>query len=172
MTGNCGGGPLDVEEYLARVDAQGAGTNVIHLIPHGSLRKSVLGNEDRKADAAELGRMEGLVERGMRDGAWGMSTGLIYLPGRYADTAELTALSRVVARHGGIYASHIRNEAEGLLRSVDEALTIGREAGLPVHISHLKAMGEANWGTVVPACERIAEARRAGQAVSAPVPVH
>src|SRR4051812_38782179 len=109
VTGNCGGGPLDVEEYLAKLDAQGAGTNVIHLIPHGSLRKSVLGNVDRKPDAAERGQMEGLVERGMRAGAWGISTGLIYLPGRYADTAELIALARVVARHGGIYASHMRD---------------------------------------------------------------
>ncbi len=167
VTGNCGGGPLDVGEYLAKVDAQGAGTNVIHLIPHGSVRSSILGNDDRKADAAERVRMEDLVERGMGAGAWGMSTGLIYLPGRYADTAELTALARVVARHGGIYASHIRDEGEGLLRSLDEALTIGREAGLPVHISHLKAMGQANWGSVVPACERIAAARGAGQAVSA-----
>src|SRR5262249_21875148 len=94
-------------------------------------------------------------------------TGLIYLPGRYADTNELVALAKVVSRHGGLYASHIRDEGSGLLRSIDEALTIGREAHLPVEISHLKATGRVDSGLVGPACEKIASARRGGQAVTA-----
>jgi predicted amidohydrolase YtcJ len=167
VTGNCGGGALDVARYFAAIDEQGAGTNVIHLIPHGALRASVMGTAERAPTADELRRMEELVDRGMRAGAWGMSTGLIYVPSRYAELPELVALSKVVARYGGIYASHMRNEGKGLLESIDEALTIGRQAGLPVHLSHLKASGKSSWGLTGPACERIAEARRGGQAVSA-----
>jgi predicted amidohydrolase YtcJ len=107
------------------------------------------------------------VERGMEAGAWGISTGLIYVPGRYADTSELIALSRVVSRHGGIHASHIRNEGARLLESIDEAIAIGKGANIPVHISHLKASGKANWGLVGPAIARIAQARKQGQIVTA-----
>jgi len=167
VTGNCGGGPIEVAAYLKQVDAQGAGTNVAHLIPHGSLRRSILGNGDTKADAKALDAMVALVDRGMAEGAWGMSTGLIYLPGRYADLAELVALSKAIAARGGFYASHIRDEGEGLLNSIDEALAIGRGAGLPVHVSHLKATGKANWPLVGPALARIDAARAAGQAVTA-----
>ena len=153
--------------YFEAIDAEGAGTNVIHLIPHGGLRHEVLGNADRPATPEELERMEALVDRGMDAGAWGMSTGLIYIPSRYGDTDELIALSRVVAAHGGLYASHIRDESTGLLDSIAEAIRIGREAGLPVHVSHLKASGRDAWGLVVPACRAIAEARAAGLAVTA-----
>ncbi|WP_145268802.1 amidohydrolase family protein [Tautonia plasticadhaerens] len=167
VTGNCGGGPIDVVAYLDEVDDGGAGTNVIHLIPHGSVRREVIGNDDRRATPEELDRMEAIVAEGMGGGAWGMSTGLIYIPSRYGDTEELIALSRVVADRGGLYASHIRGEGTSLLNSIDEAIRIGRESGAPVHISHLKASGKDAWGTVVPACDRIAEAREAGQRVSA-----
>jgi predicted amidohydrolase YtcJ len=167
VTGNCGGGTLDAARLLGAVDASGAGTNVIHLVPHGAVRAAVMGNADRAPTDQELGAMKALVEKGMTAGAWGMSTGLIYLPGRFSETAELIALSRVVAAHGGFYASHIRNEGENLLRSIDEILTIGREARLPVHVSHLKASGKASWGLVTPACARIEEARKAGQVITA-----
>jgi N-acyl-D-amino-acid deacylase len=103
----------------------------------------------------------------MTDGAWGMSTGLIYNPGTYARTEEIIDLARVVARHHGIYASHIRNEGTGVLDAVGEALRIGREAGLPVHISHLKASGRRAWGKAGDAIALIEEARRNGQAVTA-----
>ena len=103
----------------------------------------------------------------MEAGAWGLSSGLIYVPGRYADTSELIELAKVVRRHGGLYASHIRNEGAKLLESIDEAIAIGKGAGIPVHISHLKASGKAYWGTVGPALARIAEARQAGQVVTA-----
>lgn len=167
VTGNCGGGVLDVEKYLAAIDDHGAGTNVIHLIPHGAVRNAVMGSADRPPSARELARMESIIDRGMRAGAWGLSTGLIYLPGRYATTSELVTLSKVIARRGGIYASHIRDEGEGLIASIDEAITIGREAGIRVHISHLKATGKANWGSTTAACARIAESRKAGQIVTA-----
>jgi predicted amidohydrolase YtcJ len=167
VTGNCGSGALDTTAYLTKIDSQGAGTNVIHLIPHGALRHSVMGNAGRAATATELERMKALVAKNMDGGAWGMSTGLFYVPGRYADTAELIELSKVVAQHGGIYATHMRNEGERLLESIDEVLTIGREAKLPVHVSHLKASGQPSWGKVVPACEKIALARRSGQIITA-----
>lgn len=167
VTGNCGGGPIEVGRYLAEIEAAGAGSNVIHLIPHGSVRRAVMGNGETKPTEAALAEMKAIVDKGMREGAWGMSTGLIYLPGRYADTDELIELSRVVAGHGGIYASHIRDEGAGLLRSIDEALAIGRGAGLPVHVSHLKASGRKNWGLAVAACDKIAAARAEGVRVSA-----
>ena len=108
--------------------------------------------------------MKQVVERGMQVGAWGISSGLIYVPSRYARTAELVELAKVAHRHGGLYASHIRSEGAGLLDAIDEAIAVGKESGAPVHISHLKASGKANWGMVGPALERIAEARAAGPA--------
>ena len=103
----------------------------------------------------------------MRAGACGMSTGLIYEPIRYADTAELVELAKVVAAHGGIYASHIRDEGAGLLRSIDEAIAIGKGTGVPVHISHLKATGKKNWGLTKDACAAIEKARASGLKVTA-----
>ncbi len=146
VTGNCGGGVLDVAKYFAAIDAHGAGTNVIHLVPHGEVRSAILGNAERAPTRSELDRMKQLVERGMQAGAWGLSTGLIYVPGRYAETDELIELARVVRRHGGIYATHIRNEGAGLLAAIDEAIAVGEGAKLPVHVSHLKASGKPNWG--------------------------
>lgn len=167
VTGNCGSGALDVARYLDAIDRGGAGTNVIHLVPLGTVRNAVMGNADRRPTPVELRQMVELVDRGMKAGAWGVSTGLIYLPGRYADTAEITTLSKAAASRGGIYASHIRNEGGGLLESIDEALQIGAGAGMPVHISHLKASGKANWGLTRQACEKIADARLKGQLVTA-----
>ncbi len=187
VTGNCGGGHVKVADYLAAIDKPdggkpaagkpddgkhgagkpGAGTNIVHLVPHGAVRSQAMGKEKRAPTAGELAKMEQLVEQGMKDGAWGMSTGLIYVPGVFAETDELVALSRVVARHGGIYASHIRNEGVGLLDAVEEALKIGREAKLPVHVSHFKASGRPYWGAVRLAARRIEEARAAGQKVTA-----
>ncbi len=167
VTGNCGFGPIDVSAYFDEIDSLGAGTNVIHLIPHGDLRESIIGRDDRPPTDSELEEMEALVAEGMEAGAWGISTGLIYIPSRYADTEELIALSEVVADYGGIYASHIRNEGTRLLQSIEEAIEIGAAAGVPTHISHLKSGGREAWGLIVPACERIAEARTRGLAVTA-----
>jgi predicted amidohydrolase YtcJ len=167
VTGNCGSGPTDAARYFASIREAGAGTNVIHLIPQGSLRRSVLGNADARPTEAQLRRMEQVVEREMDAGAWGMSSGLIYVPSRYASTAELIALAKVVGEHGGLYASHIRGEGDTLIEAVDEAIRIGREAGTPVHISHLKASGRPNWGKVDEACAHIEAARQSGQAVTA-----
>jgi N-acyl-D-aspartate/D-glutamate deacylase len=167
VTGNCGSGQVKVAEFLAAIDKPGAGTNIVHLVPHGAVRSAVMGKAKRVPTAAELAKMEQLVEQGMKDGAWGVSTGLIYVPGVFAETDELIALSRVVARHGGIYASHIRGEGATLLDAIEEALRIGREARLSVHVSHFKASGRPYWGGVRVAARRIEEARAAGQRVTA-----
>lgn len=167
VTGNCGFGPVDAGAYYARIEEHGAGTNVAHLLPQGSLRSEVLGKANRTATPEELRRIEELADRAMVDGCWGMSTGLIYVPGTYTKTDELIAVARVVARHGGIYASHIRNEGSELFDAIEEALRIGREAELPVHISHFKASGRSNWGQLRIAAGLIERARQAGQRVTA-----
>ena len=165
-TGNCGGS-RDVAKFLADVDAKGAGTNIVHLIGHGSVRRQVMGSKRQAPTAEELERMRGLVEQAMRDGAWGMSTGLIYAPSSYAQTEELIALARVVAAHGGIYVSHIRNESDHVLEAVAEAIRIGHEARVPVHISHFKSMEIPNWGQIRKAAAMIEKARAQGVKVTA-----
>ena len=158
VTGNCGSGPIDVEAYYAKLDDYGVGVNVAHLLPQGSLRRKVLQSERRKATPSELEQMKLLAEKAMEDGAWGMSTGLIYVPSSYANTDELTEIAIAISRHGGIYASHIRNEGTGLLDAVNEAVEIGRGANIPVHISHFKSSGKDSWGTSTSCNQRNREA--------------
>src|SRR5438105_10590348 len=110
VTGNCGTGPLEVGEFYRKLEKNGIGTNVLHQVPHNAVRQAVTGNIDRLPTPEEMKKMEAFVDRGMRDGAWGLSTGLYYNPGAYARTEELIALAQVAARHGGFYASHMRNE--------------------------------------------------------------
>ncbi|MFO1092587.1 MAG: amidohydrolase family protein [Planctomycetaceae bacterium] len=167
VTGNCGFGPVDVADYYAKIDQLGAGTNIAHLLAHGSLRGKVVGVDDRRATADELAEMRRLAGVAMQDGAWGMSSGLIYVPGAYADTDELVAISEVIAEHGGIYASHVRDEGLQLLISVNELLEIGRRAKLPVHLSHFKASGRDAWGLARQAVAVIEQARASGQVVTA-----
>jgi N-acyl-D-aspartate/D-glutamate deacylase len=167
VTGNCGAGPTDVAKYFRALESGKIGNNVIHQVPHNDVRRHVMKNANRAPTADELRQMEELVDRAMKDGAWGLSTGLIYNPGTYAKTDELIALAKVAARHGGFYASHIRDEGTGVLAALDEALTIGREAKLPVHISHLKASGRRAWGLAADEVALIDKARKAGQSVSA-----
>jgi N-acyl-D-aspartate/D-glutamate deacylase len=167
VTGNCGSGPINVGAFYALIEKNGIGSNVAHLVPHNSVREKVTGNVNRVPTAAEMDKMKDLVDRGMRDGAWGLSTGLIYNPGTYAKTAEIIELAKVAARHGGIYASHIRHEEAGLLDAIQEAITIGKEAGLPAHISHIKCSGRRMWGKSGDAIALIEAARAAGQVVTA-----
>ncbi len=167
VTGNCGSGPVDTGEYYDKIDRFGVGPNVAHLIPQGSLRREVMGTEDRAATSNELRRMKKLTIKAMQDGAWGMTTGLIYVPSSYADTDEIVALARIVGKHGGIYGSHIRNENVELLSAVEEALEIGRRANVPVHISHFKSSGKDSWGLVRVAVKMITEARGDGRQITA-----
>lgn len=167
LTGNCGSGPIDVGTYYKQLDGLGVGVNVAHLLPQGALREEVIGSENRAANEDELERMRTLTEKAMKDGAWGMSTGLIYVPSSFANTEELIELAKVVHEHQGIYASHIRGEGTNLLESVTEALRIGQESGTPVHISHFKSSGKDAWGLVRLAAEMINEAREQGHIVTA-----
>jgi len=167
VTGNCGSGPVDVADYYSKIEQHGAGTNIAHLLAHGSLREKVVGVDDRKATPDELAEMRRLADIAMTDGAWGMASGLIYVPGAYADTDELVAIAEIVAQHGGIYASHVRDEGLRLLTSVAELIEIGRRAGLPVHLSHFKASGRDAWGLARQAVSVIEQARSDGQIVTA-----
>ena len=167
VTGNCAAGPVFAGAYYRKIDAAGVGTNVAHLIPQGDLRERVLGNSRRKPTTDELEEMKELTKKAMLEGAWGMTTGLIYVPSSYADTAEIVKLARVVGEHGGIYASHIRGEGSSLLKSLEEAAQIGKEAKLPVHISHLKCSGRSNWGLSRQAVRLIEKHRAAGLTMTA-----
>ena len=167
VTGNCGFGPVDAKEYFDKIDSAGAGTHVIHLLPHGSLREQVMGKTRREPTAEELSQMVALAEQAMQDGVHGMSTGLIYVPGIYSKTDEIAAVAKAVGRHGGFYASHIRGEGTELLDAVREAIEIGQRSQLPVHVSHFKASGNRVWGTLRAAAEIIEKARGAGQRVTA-----
>lgn len=167
VTGNCGSGHLEVGQYYDKLDQYGTGVNIAHLIPHGTLRDRVMGKGRQPADEDEVRRMRALAAMGMRQGAWGISTGLQYVPGCYAGTDELVAIAAVVGNHGGLYASHIRDEGDRLVESIQEALDIGRRGRVRVHISHFKASKRRNWGKVRAAARMIEQARTDGLMVTA-----
>ncbi|HEX7547953.1 MAG TPA: amidohydrolase family protein, partial [Candidatus Methylomirabilis sp.] len=164
---------LSYGQYTAKVEAARPVLNVAGLVGHGTVRVAVMGFANRPATSAELDTMAGLLDDALAAGAAGMSTGLYYAPGLFATTEEVIALARVVARRGGYYATHMRNEAEGLLEALEETLTIGRASGAPVHVSHLKAAGSRNWPKAEPAVAKIEAARREGLDVTCDVyPYH
>jgi N-acyl-D-aspartate/D-glutamate deacylase len=167
VTGNCGAGPTDVAGYFQKMETLGIGSNVIHQVPHNAVRFKIMGNANRLPTADELKGMEDLVDRGMREGAWGLSTGLIYNPGTYAKTDELIALAKVAARHGGLYASHIRNESLAVMAALEEILAIAQKAGLRVHISHIKVSGRRAWSKGPEVVALIRRARKKGVKVTA-----
>ena len=149
ITNNDGGGSIQVGKLLDGWAKNGIGTNAAVFIGQGSVRGAVMGMSDAKPTAAQLDSMRKLVARGMDEGAIGMSTGLYYAPGSYSSTDEVIELAKVAAAKGGLYDSHIRDESSyttGLIASVDEVIRIGREAHMPVHISHIKALGADVWG--------------------------
>jgi N-acyl-D-amino-acid deacylase len=148
-------------EYMDEVD-KGASLNIAPLVGHGTVRQDVMGYENREPTGAELEEMRKLVAEAMMDGAWGMSTGLIYPPSVYGKAPEITDLAKVVARHGGIYFSHIRGEGDTLLEAVKEACDIGLQGGTPVQISHFKASGQKNWGKTVQSLAMVDEYRSRG----------
>lgn len=167
VTGNCGMGPIEVKAFYDKVDQHGTGTNVAHLLPYGTVRSTVVGGVNRKPTPEEMERIRDTARTAMKEGAWGMATGLIYTPNAYAETAELIEAAREIAAGGGIYASHIRGEDERLLGATQEALQIGREGGLPVHISHMKVKDRPNWGHLKVSIAMIEAARQQGQKVTA-----
>jgi N-acyl-D-aspartate/D-glutamate deacylase len=170
VIGNDGDGTIKVADRFERFAEHGTGTHVVQYVGHGALRRAVMPRTDRTTTAAELAQMIELLEQAMREGAAGLSSGLFYADGTFATTEEVIALCRVVARRGGIYDSHIRAESSrgiGLLGAVDEAIEIGRESGIPVHIAHVKALGRDVWGQAPAIVERVEAARSAGVQVTA-----
>lgn len=149
-------------DYLDKLEAAGPATNVASLVGHGNLRLLAVGMEDRTPTAQELEEMKNLLAEAIKQGAFGLSTGLIYPPCVYADIDELKELCKVVSTHGGLFVVHMRNEGDRLLESIDEVVSIGKEAGIHVHISHFKASRERNWGKVVDALGMVERARTEG----------
>ena len=159
----------DLGGYFGRLERQGTAINLGTWVGLSTLRVWGVGWEDRPATPAEMGAMKDALARAMDAGAFGLSSGLIYAPGRYASTQEIVELARVVAEHGGFYATHMRSEGARLLEAVDEAIEIGERSGAPVLIHHLKASGKSNWGKMAQAIERIEAARARGLDVMASV---
>jgi N-acyl-D-amino-acid deacylase len=155
-------------EYLEAVEECRPALNVGALVGHGTLREAVLGADQRRAPTAmEMAEMRRLLASALEEGALGLSTGLIYAPGMHGSTDEIAELASVLAEHGGIYASHVRGEGEQVFDAVAECIDIGRRAGVPAHISHLKVEGRAMWGRAGELLERIDHERAAGADVSA-----
>lgn len=166
VTGNCGGSYRDLAEAFARLEELGIGLNVASLVGHNTVRNQVMGSANRQATPEEIAAMQELVEKAMRDGAAGFSTGLIYIPGTYANTEEVVALAKAAAKHGGIYASHLRDEGERAIQAIEEAVRVGQQAGLPVQIAHFKIDNRRLWGSSAKTIDLIERSRRAGVDVS------
>ncbi len=162
LGGPDGGGPWPFAPYLDSLDHQALGINVAFLAGHNTIRRAVMGTENRAPTPDELTRMQSMVAQSMRDGAFGLSTGLRYIPGFYSNTDEVVALSKVAADSGGIYTSHLREEGLGLFEGVAEALEIGRRAHIPVVLTHHKAIGRQMWGKSTVTLAMVDSARKAG----------
>lgn len=162
VTGNCGNSSENLSGFLKRLDSIGTSINIASLVGHNTIRNQVMRMDNRAPTEREQVAMEKLVEEGMKAGAVGLSTGLIYVPGTYSKTEEIIGLAKQSARYGGLYVSHIRNEGDSVHVAIDEAIRIGKEAQLPVEISHFKITGKSNWGSSVKTLWQVEAARRAG----------
>jgi N-acyl-D-amino-acid deacylase len=162
IEGPDGSSPLPIKPFLDRVAALKVSPNFALFVGQGTIRDEVIGPVNRKATDAELEKMRGLVRAGMEDGAFGLSSGLFYVPGTFTPTAEVIELAKVAGRMGGIYISHMRDEANGILASVRETIEIGEKGGLPTQVTHHKIIGKANWGKAVDTLRLIDEARARG----------
>jgi N-acyl-D-amino-acid deacylase len=162
ITGNCGSSELNLSAWFDKLAKVGLALNVGSLVGHNSVRREVMGAADRQATPAEMARMQALVDRAMRDGAMGFSTGLEYVPGIYSNADEVIALAKSAAAHGGVYASHMRNEGTHEIEAINEAVNVGRQAGMPVEISHLKIDRRVVWGASDQSLALIEKYRREG----------
>ncbi len=163
IAGNCGESVRDIAAFFRRIESVGISVNAATLVGHGTIRERVMrGSFDRPPTATELQEMKGLVDQAMTDGAVGLSTGLIYLPGTFARTDELVELAKVVAAHDGIYASHMRDEGSRILEALAEVFEIARRAQVRAEVSHLKLSGKANWGHPEAVLRAIEQARAEG----------
>ncbi len=162
ITGNCGFSNVDIGAYFSKLDSARLSINVATLIGHNDVRRAVMGESMRAPDSAEQKQMEDLVNKAMEDGAVGFSTGLIYVPGTYSKTDEVISLAKISASKNGVYASHIRNEGDNVLAAIDEALEVGRQANMPVEISHFKVTYKPNWGKSEKTIAKVEQARKEG----------
>ncbi len=171
VVGQCGSSAWPIfekaEDLMKRWSEEGVGPNAALLVGHGTVREIVLGMEDREPTPEELEEMKSLVREAMEQGAHGLSTGLVYLPGSFARTDEVVELAGVIAPYGGIYHTHIRDERNRLVEAIKEAIEISERSAAPVHISHFKVMEKPNWGLVKEACAVIEDARARGLKVTA-----
>jgi len=166
ITGNCGSSTLGVRTMLNGLDRSGSQVNVATFVGHNSIRRSVMQRANRTPTAQELRQMRQAVVMAMDEGALGLSTGLAYIPGTYSQTEEVVELARAAAEREGLYVSHIRDEGRDGLAAVKEAIDIGEQAGLPVHISHFKASGRGEWGKASQRLELVDAALSRGQRVT------
>lgn len=162
VTGNCGASNVDIKKYLWQIDSLKPSINVATLIGHNDVRKAVMGTVNRQPSEKEIENMETLVKLAMQGGAVGLSTGLIYIPGTYSTSEEIIRLAKIAAQYNGLYASHMRNEGDSVVEAIEEALRIGKEAKLPVQISHFKLSGQQNWGRSKETIRMIIKAREEG----------
>ncbi len=162
ITGNCGSSNIDIGKYLRFIDSLKLSINVATLIGHNDVRKAVMGRANRDAIPQEMQQMENIVDKAMKEGAVGFSTGLIYIPGTYTKTSEIVGLAKVAAKYNGVYATHMRDEGDSVMYAINEALTVGREAKIPVEISHFKLSGQQNWGRSKETVPMVEMARKEG----------
>lgn len=170
VNGNDGGGPVDIVGAANALEANGIGTNVALFVGHGSVRQHVMGREQRIATDAELVEMSALVEKAMQDGAVGLSSGLYYVPGSYANTEEVITLAQVASKYSGIYDTHLRDESTfniGFLAAIDEAIEVAEKANIHLHLAHIKALGVDVWGQSEPAIAKVEAAQERGVSISA-----
>jgi len=162
VTGNCGDGTFKIAETKDKWEKQGIGTNAVHLVGFGTVRRKVMGLEPRDATPEELDKIKEIIRQAMMEGAWGMSTGLEYIPGRYATTEEIIEVTKVVGEFGGVYASHQRNEFDRVPESTQETIRIAEETGVRANVSHFKVCRKNYWGKMKEAVKVINEARTRG----------
>ena len=159
----------DLDGYWKRLRARRPAINLGTMVASAQVREAVMGEEQRAPTPDELLKMQIAVQKAMRQGAFGLASALIYPPASYQTQEELIALGRAAAKFGGFYATHLRSEHDAVLDALDEAIEIGRQAGLPVEVWHLKAAGKRNWGRMPEIVQRIAAARASGLDISANV---
>lgn len=167
FAGNDGFGTYNIKSTFDKLEKTGMGVNLALFVGFGSIRSKVLGKGNVKPSFAQMEEMKDLVAKGMQEGALGLSTGLLYVPQRYSSTKEIIELSKVASKYGAIYDTHIRSEGTGMINSVEEALKIGREANIPLHISHIKVSGSRNWGMSTKAIDLIRASRAEGVDITA-----
>ena len=162
ITGNCGSSRTNLRTYFDTLRLGSISVNLGSLVGHNAVRLKVMKTAFRDPTVREQTEMEAIVEQAMKDGAVGLSTGLIYTPGTYARTPEIVNLAKMASRYGGVYASHIRNEGQNVKQAIEEAIQIGREAGIPVEISHFKVASKPDWGSSTETIGLVKAARREG----------